>query len=236
MLSFNTAKCKCMLLTKKRNVSYPAILLNNDPLEYVQQYKYLGVIVSHNLCWSQHIQEVCNKARKVLGIIYRNISSHTNDPSTIFRLYIALVRPHLEYAAQVWNPHLEKDIRCLEKVQKFALRICIKDYHETYENLLDSFKVPSLQNRRIFLSLCTFYCIKNKLVYFPCGTVLPPTISFLCNRRNNHHVYRVPFARCNGFKYSFFSNIISLWNNLPLEAVNSETLLVFKHFVSPLLQ
>ena len=93
---------------KKRNVSYPAILLNNDPLEYVQQYIYLGVIVSH--CWLQHIQEVCNKARKVLGIIYCNISSRTNDASNIFRLYIALVRPHLEYAVQVWNPHLEKDI------------------------------------------------------------------------------------------------------------------------------
>ena len=36
MLSFNTAKCKCMLLTKKQNVSYPAIMLNNDPLKYVQ--------------------------------------------------------------------------------------------------------------------------------------------------------------------------------------------------------
>ena len=109
-----------MLLTKKRNVSYPAILLNNDPLEYVQQYKYLGVIVSH--CWSQHIQEVCNKARKVLGIIYCNISSHTNDPSTIFRLYVALVQPHLEYAAQVWNPHLYTLLRKIPE-------ICSMDLH-----------------------------------------------------------------------------------------------------------
>ena len=35
MLSFNTAKCKCMLPTHKRNVSYPAIMLNSDPMEYV---------------------------------------------------------------------------------------------------------------------------------------------------------------------------------------------------------
>ena len=124
MLSFNTAKCKCMLLTKKQNVSYPAILLNNDPLKYVQQYKYLGVIVPHNLCWSQHIQEVCNKARKVLGIIYHNISSHTNDPSTIFRLYIALVRPHLECHASVESPSRER-YTLLRKVQK----LCSTDLH-----------------------------------------------------------------------------------------------------------
>ena len=131
----------------------------------MQQYKYLGVIVSHNLCWSQHNQEVCNKARKVLSIIYCNISSHTNDPSTIFRLYIALVRPHLEYAVQVWNPHLEKDKHCLEKVQKFALWICIKDYHETSESV-GFFMVPSLQNRRLFLSLCTFNVLKLSLFIF----------------------------------------------------------------------
>ena len=210
-------------MTKKCNVSYPAILLNNDPLEYVQQYKYLGVIVSHNLCWSQHIQEVCNKARKVLGIIYRSISSHTNDPSTIFRLYIALVRPHLEYAAQMWNPHLEKDIHCLEKVQKFAIRICIKDYHETCENLLDFLKVPSLQNRRLFLSLCTFYCIKNML---PCGTVSHQ----LCH-------FHVVGGTIIQFTESLLLIAISKHNQpMPLEAVNSEMLLIFKHFVSPLLQ
>ena len=236
MLSFNTAKCKCMLLTNKRNISHPTIMLNNEPLEYVQQYKYLGVIVSHNLCWSHHIQEVCSKARRTLGIIYRNIASNTNDPLTVFRLYIALVRPHLEYAAQVWSPHLEKDIHCLEKVQKFALRICTKTYHESYDNLLDLFKIPSLQNRRLYLSLCTFYCIKNKLFYFPYESVFPPTTSYSCSRSYNHHVYRVPFARSNGLRYSFFCNTIRLWNNLPLEAINSETLFMFKHFVSLLLQ
>ena len=41
---------------------------------------------------------------------------------------------------QVWNSHLEKDIHRLEKFQKFALQICIKDNHETYENLLRFFK------------------------------------------------------------------------------------------------
>ena len=91
----------------------------------------------------------------MLSTIYDRITNNTNDSRIILRLYTALVRPHLEYAAQVWNPHLEKDIQCLEKVQQFALRMCAKDYHATYENLLDLFFVPSL---RIFLSLCTL-CI-----------------------------------------------------------------------------
>ena len=110
LMSFNTAKCKCMLLTNKRNISHPTITLSNQPLENVQQYKYLDVIVSYNLCWSHHIQAICRRARKVLGIICRQFSSNITHCSVILRLYIALVRPHLEYAAQVWNPHLVKDI------------------------------------------------------------------------------------------------------------------------------
>ena len=44
-----------------------------------------------------------------------------------------------------------------------------KNYSESYETL----------NRRLFLSLCTFYSIKNELVYFMCDSVLPPAVSYL---------------------------------------------------------
>ena len=77
-------------------------------------------------------------------------------------MYKALVRPHLEYAAQVWSPYMVKDIQLLEKVQRFALRICSCNYNLSYEELLDLCKIPSLQNRRSFLSLCTFYNMNEK--------------------------------------------------------------------------
>ena len=41
-------KCKCMLLTNKRNVS-PITFSLNQPVEYVKCHKYLGLTVSHNL-------------------------------------------------------------------------------------------------------------------------------------------------------------------------------------------
>ena len=83
MLSFNITKSKCMLLTNKHNISVQTTLLNNEPLEFVQHYKYLGVTVSHNLSWSHHIQDICKKARKVLGAIYHRIS---NDSLTVLKL------------------------------------------------------------------------------------------------------------------------------------------------------
>ena len=111
-------------------------MLNDQQLEIVQQYKYLGLLlVSSNLSWTPHIRSICNKARRILGLIYRKFSRNT-DCFVTLRLYLALVRPHLEYAVQVWNPHLVMDKNRLEKVQKFALRVCAQNYNYTYEDLL----------------------------------------------------------------------------------------------------
>ena len=88
------------------------------------------------------------KAKKILGLIDWNFAKYTSDSSVILKMYKALVRPHLEYAAQVWSPYTVKDIELLEKVQRFALRICSRNYNLSYEELLDLFKIPSLQNCR----------------------------------------------------------------------------------------
>ena len=58
-----------------------------------------------------------------------------------------------EYAGQVWDPHLHKDIDQLERVQKFALRTRTKQWDLGYAGLLNRFKVPSLGDRRNYLSL-----------------------------------------------------------------------------------
>ena len=82
--------------------------------------------------------------------------------------------------------------------------------NKLYENLLDIFSVPSLRNRRLFLSLCTFYCI---VVHFPQQNIVHPIMS--STRNFNPHAFLVPFSRCNALKFSFFCTVIRLWNFLP---------------------
>ena len=38
-------------------------------------------------------------------------------------MYISLVRPHLEYAAQQWDPYTHRDVNKLEALQRFAIRL-----------------------------------------------------------------------------------------------------------------
>ena len=85
----------------------------------------MGVLITDDLSWSDHISLICTKARKQLGFIYRKFYDHST-PNTLKSLYTAFVRPHLEYAVPVWNPHLKKDILALESVQRLATKICTK--------------------------------------------------------------------------------------------------------------
>ena len=127
---------------------------------------YLGLLLSSNLSWSTHIDSICVKVRKLLGLLHIQFSANTNS-CTLTKLYLSLIRPHLEYGAQVWHPYLSKDIQAIENVQKFSLRICSKKWNLSYWELLDMFQLPSLENRRLYLSLSTFYKIIYNLVSFP---------------------------------------------------------------------
>ena len=111
-----------MLLSRKRLCTI-ASKVNGYPLQIVNSYKYLGFIISSDLSWSSHIEYICNKAKRMLRILYKQFSSNSNE-TTMIRLYLTIVRPLLEYGTEVWHPHLVKDTLALENVQKLALRIC----------------------------------------------------------------------------------------------------------------
>ena len=117
---------------------------------------------------------------------------------------------------------LNKDTSALEKVQKFGLRICSRNWNASYQELLDTFHLPSLENRRLYLSLSTFFKIIHNLIYFPSSFHPSPVSSSL--RCNHAHQYCIPFARTNHFKQSLLSNSIYLWNHLPIEAFSCTTL------------
>jgi len=81
---------------------------------------------------------------------------HASTP-TLLQLYKACIRPHLEYAALVWDPHQLGLIKCLENVQKFALKVYTKSWKINYGSMLASYNLTSLASRWRFLKLYALY-------------------------------------------------------------------------------
>ena len=98
--------------------------LDNVIIQQAREERDLGITFTNDFKFSKHINLSIHKANKMLGIIYRSFQHLT---PTVFRmLYVSLVRPHLDYASAVWNPHLLKDIRALKIVQRRATRMVPK--------------------------------------------------------------------------------------------------------------
>ena len=69
LLTFNRAKCKRMLISRKKNHTCPTMPLNSEDMELVQKYKYLGVAVCNNLSWSTHIYIANLCESQILGLL-----------------------------------------------------------------------------------------------------------------------------------------------------------------------
>ena len=87
----------------------------------IELEKDLGVNVDPELKFSRHIEGQVNKANKILGMIRR--SYIYLDKDTMKRLFVALVRPHLEFSNVAWSPRLIKDKKLLEGVQRRATKL-----------------------------------------------------------------------------------------------------------------
>lgn len=69
---------------------------------------YLGVTISNNLKWSDHVSIITARANKSLGSIQSNL---WNRPKNIKEIvYTSLVRLKLEYVIAAWDPFLKKDV------------------------------------------------------------------------------------------------------------------------------
>ena len=111
-LSLNPVKCKSMLVSrKKKPTQLLPFHLNGSLLEHVDTFKHLGILLSSDLSWSAHVSSICAKAKKIVGLLYRRFSTNV-DSQSLLEMYKMLIRPHMEYAAQVWDPHL---VRILPK-------------------------------------------------------------------------------------------------------------------------
>ena len=170
----NHSKCKFMLISRKWNRmnNPPAITINGQMLETVSTFKYLGLLLTSNLSWSKHIEGICTKTKKILGLLYRRFYQHANQ-ETLLQFYVSIVRPHMEYAAPVWDLHLKKDQDLLESTQKFACKRIIKNWDKGYDELLYMTNLPSLADRRLHLKLCSLYKIVHNMTCFQPDIAVP---------------------------------------------------------------
>ena len=153
-----------MVVSQKRCPSAPVrLMLGGTEMEKVDCFKYLGLLLSSHLSFSKHIESICSKSRKIIGLLYRRFNRANSD--TLLQLYLAMVRPHLEYASPVWNPSTRKQVNMIEDVEKFAMKVVTRRWTAGYLEVLNMVNIPSIESRMLQSSMCTLYKIIHVLLF-----------------------------------------------------------------------
>ena len=176
--------------------------------------------------WSSHVTNICNKSKRLIGILYRQFYKYSST-DTMLRLYTSFIRPHLEYATVAWDPFLKKDIELIEDVQKFVLKVCTKSWDASYSRLLETSHLPSMKTRRQYAKLCNLFKIINGLTFHPNA----PTMDRVLHYPSRFvHSRAIAPLQCHTLQYqnSYFPSSITAWNSLPPDTVTNSTLPSFK--------
>ena len=121
LLFSNSPKC-----TGRKNV----LEIDGIIIETVNCTKFLGVIVDNKLTWTQHINELCNKVAKGIGIIRK--VRHILNRKTLVNLYYTFIFPYLSYYNIVWgraaNVHLSRIFLLQKKILRCIFNVGYREH------------------------------------------------------------------------------------------------------------
>ena len=146
--------------------------------------------------------------------------------------YNTLVRPQLEYAVDVWDPHHKDKTQQIERVHRRATRwtICNFNTRASVSNMIETLGWRSLEQRRANPGLWLFCKIVNNTVAVPFLTLSNPTGGHpsAAVPRPPHRFSRQLLTRKDFYKFSFFPLAVVQWNVLPESAVSLPSVDIFK--------
>ena len=125
-LSLNVSKTKLKLVGSKPKLQqYKGFLisLNGEPVETVDTFKYLSMIIDPQLHFHQHIDYVVDKTTARLGLLYK--TRWLFDQPTAIMLYKSIISPHFDYGSVIYEVAPNNQLSRVQVIQNAAARLIL---------------------------------------------------------------------------------------------------------------
>ena len=131
----------------KRSKSFDTVLsLDNNRLDRVSSYKYLGFILDEHLNFNKHITEICNLVSHKLYLLSR-IRKYLTTLACI-NIFKTMVLSVMEYGDIVYSGTSFGNLDKLDKLFYRGLRICLGNEAYSKEELKHECNITDLTKRR----------------------------------------------------------------------------------------
>ena len=160
---FNIQKCKVIHIGKGNPAFTYQMKDKNEniyELTTVTSEKDLGITFQHDMKFDIHINNIVNKANRLLGLVKRTFSYMDRD--TFFIIYKSIIRPIIDYGDSVWNPSLKKHIQMIENIRRRGTKLVPELVNINYTDRLKMLNLPSLKYRRKRDDLIQVFKILNE--------------------------------------------------------------------------
>ena len=97
----NSSKSKLMMFSSPPTQDLPELVFTGEVIEWVDEFKYLGLIITNKLCFANHISRVALNISRITGI-FTNVRSIV-PYHIVMKLYFALAFPHLMNHVVIWG-------------------------------------------------------------------------------------------------------------------------------------
>jgi hypothetical protein len=157
---------KCATLHYGSNNPNRQYTVSQQAIRSVTSCIDLGVCRSNSFSYNDHIRSAALKAARLAGMTIKAFRSR--QPSFLKKIFMAYIRPLLEYATPVWSPASTAMQQLLENVQRRYTK-GIRGFSDIpYERHLQLLKLQSLKQRRLFHDvMLIFKCINGLLAVSP---------------------------------------------------------------------
>jgi len=115
-LVLNVTKTNCMLISNNfSSGDLPPISIDGRIIDIVECIKFLGVYIDSNLNFRRHVDVVCGKVSRSVGVVRRLVPYV--PVRVLIKLYYSLIYPHLTYGVLAWGNSSMHNIGRVERLQ-----------------------------------------------------------------------------------------------------------------------
>ena len=208
-MKFNGTKFQLMRYGKNQLLKENTIYFTpnmEEPIESFSTLRDLGVMMSEDANFDDHIEHVCKKTRQKMGWLLRTFRCRNND--FMKHTFNSLVRPHIDYCSQLWMPN---QCQQMEKVENLLKQFTAKIpwlREESYWQRLKILKMNSEERRMERYRIIYTWKVLEGLVP-NCG------IEKIQTGENSNRRCRIPSGKSKQRAQSFQVGGPKLFNSMP---------------------